>query len=57
MWDETRIVLPERPQLPEQLAQLDAGARVEAGRRLVEQQHARVVDERVRKAQPLLHAA
>ena len=43
-------------QLAEQLAQLDARARVEAGRRLVEQQHRRVVDERVGEAQPLLHA-
>ena len=49
--------LAERAQLAEQLAQLDPGARVEAGRRLVEEQHLRVVDERVGEAQALLHAA
>ena len=53
--DEDRLA--QRPQLAQQLAQLDAGPRVEARRRLVEQQHARVVDQRVREAQPLLHAA
>ena len=49
--------LAERPQLAQELAQLDAGARVEAGGGLVEQQHLRIVDQRVGEAQPLLHAA
>ena len=49
--------LAEGAQLAEQLPQLDAGARVEAGRGLVEQQHLGVVDERVGEAEPLLHAA
>ena len=49
--------LAHRAQLAEQLAQLDPGARVEARGRLVEQQHLRIVDERVGQAQPLLHAA
>ncbi len=57
MWLLMRIVLPSDPQLAEQLAQLDPGARVEAGRRLVEEQDLRVVDEGVGEAQPLLHAA
>ena len=48
--------LAQRAQLAEQLAQLDPGARVQAGGRLVEQQHGRVVDERMRKAETLLHA-
>jgi hypothetical protein len=38
----------------QQLAQLDPTARVEARRRLVEQQHLRVVHERASQAQPLL---
>ena len=49
--------LAERAELAEQLAQLDPGARVEAGGGLVEQQHLGVVDERVGEAQALLHAA
>ena len=49
--------LAQRAQLAQQFAQLDAGARVEARRRLVEQQHLRVVHQRVGEAQPLLHAA
>ena len=48
--------LAERPELAEELAQLDPGPRIEAGRRLVEEQDLRVVDERVGEAQPLLHA-
>src|SRR3970040_1783480 len=47
----------QRPQLAEQLTQLDAGARVEAGGRFVEEQHGRVVDERAGEAEPLLHAS
>ena len=46
-----------RAQLAEQLAQLDPGARVQAGGRLVEEEHLGVVDEGVGQAQPLLHAA
>ena len=57
MCDETRIVLPSAPQLAQELAQLDPGPRVEARGRLVEEQHLRVVDQRVGEAQPLLHAA
>ena len=53
--DEDRLA--ERPQLAEELAQLDAGPRVETGGRLVEEQHLRVVDERVGEAEALLHAA
>ena len=49
--------LAQRAQLAEELAQLDPGARIEPGGRLVEQQHLGVVDERVGEAQPLLHAA
>ena len=49
--------LAEVAQLAQQLAQLDAGTRVQAGGGLVEQQHLGIVDERVREAQPLLHAA
>jgi len=53
--DEDRLA--QRAQLAEQLTQLDAGARVEAGGRFVEEQHGRVVDERVGEAEPLLHAS
>ena len=49
--------LAHRTELAEELAKLDPRARVETGRRLVEEQHLRVVDERVGEAQPLLHAA
>ena len=52
--DEDRLA--EAAQLAEQLAQLDAGPRVEAGGRLVEEQDLRVVDEGVREAESLLHA-
>ena len=53
--DEDRLA--HRAQLAEELAQLDPGARVEARGRLVEEQHLRIVDERVGQAQPLLHPA
>ena len=49
--------LAHRPQFAEQLTQLDPCARVEAGRRLVEQEHLRIVDQRVRQAEALLHPA
>jgi hypothetical protein len=54
---DDQIVLPIRLELLEQLADLDPRPRVEAGRRLVQQQHLRVVQEHPRDAQPLLHAA
>ena len=53
--DEDRLA--ERPELAEELAQLHAGARVEAGCRLIEEQDLRIVDQGVRQAQPLLHPA
>ena len=49
--------LAHRTELAEELAKLDPRARIETGRRLVEEQHLRVVDEGVGEAQPLLHAA
>ena len=49
--------LAEGAQLPEQFAELDPGARIEARCRLVEKQDLGVVDERVGEAQPLLHPA
>ena len=49
--------LAEAAQLAQELAQLDAGPRIEAGCGLVEQQHLRIVDEGVGEAQALLHAA
>ena len=48
--------LPASASLGNHLAQLDAGPRIEPGRRLVEHQHRRVVDHRAAQAQPLLHA-
>ena len=53
--DEDRLA--HRPQLAKDLAHLDAGPRVEARGRLVEDQQRRIVDERVGEAQPLAHAA
>ena len=38
----------------QQVAQLDPAAGVEAGRRLVEEQHGRVVHQRAHQAEPLL---
>ena len=57
MWlrDEDRLAHPL--QLFEQGLHLDAGPRIEAARRLVEDQHRRIVDQRLGHAQPLLHAA
>ena len=49
--------LAEAAKLAEELAQLDAGARIEAGGGLVEQEHLGIVDERVGEAEALLHAA
>ena len=44
-------------QLLEQPAHLDAGPRVEAAGRLVEQQHLRLVQQHAGQAEPLRHAA
>ena len=56
MWLLIEDRLAQRPQLAEELAQLDPGARVQAGRRLVEDQDGGVVDERMGQAEALLHA-
>src|SRR6185436_3901003 len=48
--------LAQGAQLPEELAQLNAGPGVEPGRGLVEEQHLGVVNEGVGEAQALLHA-
>ena len=53
--DEDRLA--HRSQLAEDLAHLDSRSRVEARRRLVEDQQCRVVDQRVGEAQALAHAA
>ena len=52
MW-LTRIVLPIAPQLAQDLAHLDAGPRVEAGCRLVEDEERRIMDDRMGQAEPL----
>src|SRR5205085_8563341 len=49
--------LPHGAQLLQELADLDARTRVETGRRLVEEQDLRVVEQDPREAEPLLHAA
>ena len=49
--------LAHRPQLSQDLAHLDPRARVEPRCGLVEDEQRRIVDERVRKAQPLPHSA
>ena len=48
--------LAQRPQLPEELPQLDPGPRVEARRRLVQEQDLGIVDQRMGQAEALLHA-
>ena len=48
--------LAQRPELTKQLAQLHARPRIQSGRRLVEQEHLRIVDQRVGQTQALLHA-
>ena len=50
MCEEIRMVLPIRLQLLEQLADLDAGPRVQPAGRLVQQQHLRVVQQHARQA-------
>ena len=49
--------LAQVAQLPQQLPELDAGPRIEAGRRLVEERRLGVVHEPARQARALLHAA
>src|SRR5437763_13714629 len=44
-------------ELADQRAELARGERIHAGRRLVEEQHARVTHEPAREVQPLLHTA
>ena len=56
IWLEMRIVLPMRAELLEEGLDLDPRTGVQAAGRLVEDQHGRVVDQRLRQAQPLLHA-
>ena len=51
------MVLPMLPQLLEQPAHLDAGPRIEAAGRLVEQQHLRLVQQHAGQAEALRHAA
>ena len=53
--DQDRLAHPV--QFLEQLADLDAGPRVQAAGRLVQQQHLRIVQQHAGQAQPLLHAA
>ena len=57
MWLETRIVLPIVLEFLQQLAHLDPRARVEAARRLVQQQQFRIVHQHPRQAQALFHPA
>ena len=57
MWLRDQDRLAHVAQLLEQLAHLDAGPRVEAAGRLVEQQHLRVVQQHAGQAEPLRHAA
>ena len=51
------IVMPLRQKFGEQLPELAARDRIDAGRRLVEEDERRLVDERARQRQLLLHAA
>src|SRR5207247_11311573 len=46
--------IPRRPERPDDLPQLAAGLGVEPGRRLVEEQQLRTVDQRARDREPLL---
>ena len=56
-WVEMKIVTCLSPrEVDEQLPELVAGDRVDAGGRLVEDQHLRVVDDRHRQREPLPHA-
>ena len=57
MWLEMRIVLPIRAQFFEQRLHFQPGPRVEAAGGFVEDQHGRIVDQRLGQAEPLLHAA
>ena len=56
-WVEMKIVTCFSPrQVDEQLPEFVASHRVDAGRRLVEDQHLRVVDDRHRQREPLADA-
>ena len=55
MWLETKTVLPIGGELPERLAHRDDPGRVEAVRRLVEEEEPRVAEERGGDPEPLLH--
>ena len=57
MCDDTMIVLFILPELLDEFAHLDAGPRVEAAGRLVEQQHLRLVQQHAGQAEALRHAA
>ncbi len=48
--------LPHATQLHQQIAHLDARARIEVARRLVEDEHLRIVQQRARELDALLHA-
>ena len=48
--------LAEAAELEQQIADLDAGARIEIARRLVEDEHLRIVEQDARELEALLHA-
>ena len=56
-WVVRKIVLPWVEQLPQPLPDDVPRLRIEAGRRLVQENEIGVVDERARERQPALHAA
>ena len=56
MWLERKMVLPSSLQLEQQVAHLDARARVEVARGLVQDQHLGIVQQDARDLQALLHA-
>ena len=57
MWLEMRIVFPIARSSFKQRLHFQPRAGIEAAGRLVEDQHGRIVDQRLGQAQPLLHAA
>jgi hypothetical protein len=56
MWLETKTVLPASARVPQGVPHRDDAGRIEAVRRLVEEEQARVAQERRRDPEPLLHA-
>ena len=56
MWLESRIVIPSDGEPLHELAHVAHAGRVEAGRRLVEQQQLRLAQQRRGDAEPLAHA-